>query len=284
MPAKKFNPVTTKLATKSLTHALRKSEQIKINVEECAEELSSVNTALKEEIASSSPQPAMKNALKQSEAVEDKVQECADDLATLNEALEDEVLERHVLEHELVLAKEQEEAARQEAFHDPLTQLPNRVLFNDRLEHGLAQAKRHGWTLAVMFIDLDEFKSINDTHGHPAGDEVLQTIAARLKSITRDDDTISRHGGDEFLYLLMELDDEKDAVVVAGKIISTVSEPCEISTMHDGIMSLSIRPSIGIAIYPKDGSTVEKLVKSADKAMYMAKKTKCGYAFTHQSK
>lgn len=283
MLIKESTPVKTKPAARSLRHTLKKSEQIKVNVEECAEELASVNTSLKKEVDSRTPQPTMKKVLKKSEAVEDKVQECADDLETLNLALEDEVLERHVLEHELVLAKKQEEAARQEAFHDSLTHLPNRVLFNDRLEHGLAQAKRHGWTLAVMFIDLDEFKGINDTHGHPAGDEVLQTIAARLKSITRDDDTISRHGGDEFLYLLMELDNEEDAVIVARKIINTVSEPCEITTMHDGTLSLSVKPSIGIAMYPLDGNTVEKLVKSADRAMYLAKKSKCGYAFTSTS-
>jgi len=265
-------------AAKSLARILDQSERIKDVVEECAEDLASVNSVLKEELSNRPAQPSVESALQKSESVEIKVQDAADDLTTVNQALEEEVKERHVLEHQLIAVKKQEEAARHAAFHDPLTSLPNRVLFNDRLEHGLAQAKRHGWILAVMFIDLDNFKSINDTHGHVIGDMVLQTVALRLKNITRDDDTVSRHGGDEFLYLLLELKTEEDASAIAEKIIQSVSEPCAVN-VNEVALSLSIKPSIGIAIFPKAGDTADALVKSADNAMYRAKRNKTGYAF-----
>ncbi len=129
-----------------------------------------------------------------------------------------------------------------------------------------------------MFIDLDDFKSINDMHGHPAGDKVLQTIAGRLKKMTRADDTVSRHGGDEFLYLLLELKDERDAIQIAEKIIRTLSEPCDIGT-GDPALSRSVRPSIGISLFPKHGDTADALVRSADKAMYSAKRDGSGYSF-----
>jgi diguanylate cyclase (GGDEF)-like protein len=272
------SPPKDSAAAKSLARVLDQSERIKDVVEECAEDLAVVNSVLKDELSSRPSQPGVENALQKSEAVENKVQDCAEDLTAVNQALKEEVLERHVLEHQLIAVKKQEAAARHAAFHDPLTSLPNRVLFNDRLEHGLAQAKRHGWILAVMFIDLDNFKSINDTHGHVVGDAVLQTIASRLKNMSRDDDTVSRHGGDEFLYLLLELKNEQDASAIAEKIIHTVSEPCDVNA-NDVALSLSVRPSIGIAIFPKAGETADTLVKSADSAMYLAKRNKTGYAF-----
>jgi diguanylate cyclase (GGDEF)-like protein len=265
-------------AAKTLAHVLDQSERIKDVVEECAEDLAAVNSALKNELENRPSQPGVEKALQKSESVESKVQDAAEDLTNVNRALEAEVKERHLLEHELTAVKKQEEAARHAAFHDPLTSLPNRVLFNDRLEHGLAQAKRHDWTLAVMFIDLDNFKSINDTHGHVVGDAVLQAISLRLKNMTRDDDTVCRHGGDEFLYLLLELKQESDATMVAEKIILAVGEPCEINA-KDGPLMLSVKPSIGIAIFPTAGETVDALIQSADRAMYQAKRNKTGYAY-----
>src|SRR6202044_3678914 len=112
------------------------------------------------------------------------------------------IRDRTLVDHQLAAAVEQVEGSRNAALHDSLTGLPNRVLFRDRLEHGIAQAKRHRWILAVMFVDMDNFKSINDTYGHEAGDAVLQTVAKRLAHNARVDDTVSRYGGDEFLYLL----------------------------------------------------------------------------------
>src|SRR4029079_6103695 len=175
--------------------------------------------------------------------------------------------DRNLLDHQLAAVTEQEEAVRHAAFHDVLTDLPNRALFNDRLEHGLAQAKRHGWAVAVMFVDLDKFKSINDLHGHDVGDSVLKTISARLKKNARVDDTVSRHGGDEFLYLLMEVRDEKTIASIAEKIIKIIQVPCSV-TVRDLNIELCIGASIGVAIFPHDGATADALIKSSDRAMY----------------
>jgi diguanylate cyclase (GGDEF)-like protein len=132
--------------------------------------------------------------------------------------------------------------------------------------------------LAVMFLDLDKFKHINDTFGHAVGDKVLIEVANRLMKFTREDDTVCRQGGDEFLYLLMEIKKESDAVVIAKKIMHTLGKPCRIKS-GNAIVSPDILPSIGIAIFPKDGDTPDALIKNADLAMYRAKQSKSGYAF-----
>lgn len=265
----------------SLTHVLDKSVEITVVVEECAEELSSVNSTLNDQLKSEGVHPGLLRAIERSEGIEDKIQDAAEDLSSVNRALQEEVKVRHELEDELNATKEQAEADRHAAFHDPLTSLPNRALFNDRLEHGLAQARRHGWMLAVMFIDLDGFKRINDTHGHAAGDQLLQAIASRLMRSIRTDDTVSRHGGDEFLYLLLELKDEADAHRVAEKIIKIISATCELSV--DGMkVSLVVQPSIGVAVFPRDGTSAEALIKSADSAMYRAKPQRSGHHPSNQ--
>lgn len=262
----------------TLTVALDQSEKIQDIVEQCATELSSVNLNLKDELDSHPSQPGAIDALRRSELIENKVQECADDLMIVNQALEEEVRERKVIEQELIEMKVEGDAARHEALHDPLTRLPNRFLCSDRLEHGLVQAKRNGWSLAVMFIDLDKFKSINDTYGHAAGDLVLQTVASRLKSVTRGQDTVSRHGGDEFLLVLLEMKDVASAAAIAEKILQAVGQPCSI--VANGTSEIfTIRLSIGIAMFPKNGETAHDLVACADKAMYEAKKSSLGYAF-----
>jgi diguanylate cyclase len=263
---------------KSLNKVLLRGEHVKELVEEFAEELLSVNKALKQEIANRDPLPGVKSALKKSEAVAKKVKETTQELTDVILALKGEVRDRDMLDHQFAAAIEQEEAARHAAFHDALTGLPNRALFNDRLEHGFAQAKRHGWTLAVMFMDLDDFKIINDSHGHDAGDSVLQAIAQRLKDNTRGGDTVSRVGGDEFLFLLTEIQDEKNIALIAEKIIKAIQAPCNVS-VRDIDISPCIKASIGISIFPKDGTAVKTLVESADKAMYRAKQSKSGYSF-----
>ena len=263
---------------KPIKTVLGQSEKVKDLVDEAAVELSSVSAVLRQEVAEGEAAPGVESALERTETVEDKVQEAADQLTEVNLALKQEVRERHVLEFRLAAVTERAEASRNAAFHDLLTGLPNRALFNDRLEHGLAQAKRHDRSLAVMFIDLDGFKKINDTYGHDAGDEVLKTIAIRLTASTRDDDTVSRHGGDEFLYLITEFGDEQDILPIAEKIISSIQMPCHLTV--DGVKTdASISASIGIAIYPKDGNTAPALVKSADKAMYQAKGSSSRYSF-----
>jgi diguanylate cyclase (GGDEF)-like protein len=263
---------------KSLGKVLVQSEHVRALVEEFAKELSLVNRALEQEIASRDSLPGVKSALKKNEAVAKKVKETTQDLTDVIQALEGEVRNRDMLDHQFAAITEQEEAARHAAIHDFLTGLPNRVLFNDRLEQGLAQAKRQGWTVAVMFIDLDKFKNINDSYGHDAGDEVLRTIARRLKENTRGDDTVSRHSGDEFLYLLMGIRGEQNIALVAEKIIKAIQWPCNVN-VRDISISLRIQASVGISIFPKNGTTAETLIKSADSAMYQAKQNKSGYSF-----
>lgn len=260
---------------KALSQVLKESEIVRGMVKESGDELASVNLVLNEEFSNRELQPEVEMALEKSEAVEAKVQEASKKLSEVNLSLKNEVKERHQLEHELAMLMEQQKATLHDSLHDALTGLPNRVLFNDRLEHGMEQAKRHGWSLAVMFMDLDKFKAINDSYGHDAGDAVLLTIAMRLKETVRTDDTVSRHGGDEFLYLLMEIKEDQDAAIVAKKILKAVQAPCDVS-----VGELTVNTSIGISIYPRDGNTAEALIKSADAAMYRAKQSKSGYSFS----
>lgn len=268
-------------SSKSLSKVLDQSEHVKDLVVEAAEELSSINTVLKQEITDGNLLPVVENAIEKSAAVEDKVQEASEKLSVVNLALKAEVKQRNVLENKLAAVTKQGEADRHAALHDTLTGLPNRALFNDRLEHGLAQAARHGGTLAVMFVDLDDFKIINDTHGHDVGDGVLRIIAQRLKENARSVDTVSRHGGDEFLCLLMEVRDEQVITQIAQKIIKLIEAPCNVSKPGFAI-NPSVKASIGVAVFPKNGTTKEALIESADAAMYEAKRTKSGYIFAPQ--
>jgi diguanylate cyclase (GGDEF)-like protein/PAS domain S-box-containing protein len=145
------------------------------------------------------------------------------------------------------------------AQHDALTGLPNRLLLNDRLDRAVAAARRHGKSLAVLFMDLDDFKGINDRLGHAAGDEVLQSVASRLVSSVRDSDTVSRQGGDEFVVLLAEVACVEDAAFHADKLVAAIAAPHRI----DG-RDLHIAASVGIGVYPADGNDAEKLLRSAD--------------------
>jgi len=159
-----------------------------------------------------------------------------------------------------------EEQIEYQAYHDSLTALPNRLLFRDRLTIALAHAKRQDTGVAVMFLDLDRFKVVNDTLGHSLGDELLRVIAARLKSVLREGDTIARMGGDEFTILLGDLRDGNLAANIAQKLLDTVAEPVRVEGQE-----LYVTTSIGIAVYPNDGETAESLLKNADVAMYRAK-------------
>lgn len=262
----------------SLTDVLGQNEAAQGLVLEAAAELAAINTELKQELAELHPVPGLESALEKSEAVGEKVQEASEKLSSVNVALQEAVADRYLLDDHLAAVTERSAADRHAALHDVLTGLPNRALFNDRLEHGIAYAKRHDWPLAVMFVDLDDFKSINDTHGHDAGDSVLRTIATRLKATTRSDDTVSRVGGDEFLYVLMEVRNEDAAAAIAKKIIASIQTPCDVSLEQENIR-LTVKASVGIAIYPKSGITAETLIKSADMAMYDAKRAGSGYAF-----
>ena len=153
-----------------------------------------------------------------------------------------------------------------QAYHDALTDLPNRLLFHDRLTQALAQARRHGHGLAVLFMDLDQFKLVNDTLGHSAGDRLLQQLAERLSRAVRAEDTVARVGGDEFTILLPHIAQPDDAARVAQNILAAVALPVEIEDQR-----IFLTTSIGISIFPADGYDAEGLLTSADIAMYRAK-------------
>jgi diguanylate cyclase (GGDEF)-like protein len=265
---------------KRLTQVLGQGEHIHVLLEQSTEELSSVNTGIKNALAlaNSDPRPGVKSALDKNEAVVRQLQDASKKLTAVNQALHIEIRDRTMVDHQLAAAVEQEEGSRSAALHDKLTALPNRVLFKDRLEHGIAQAKRHRWILAVLFVDLDKFKTINDTYGHQAGDAVLQTVAMRLKHTTRDDDTISRFGGDEFLCVLTQLHEQNEIAMIAAKILKAIQAPCDLR-VGDVIVTLCPEASIGISVFPKDGASVAELIKRADGAMYEAKENKSGFSF-----
>ena len=152
------------------------------------------------------------------------------------------------------------------AYHDSLTGLPNRRLLADRLEQAIALARRRNAQVALMLLDLDSFKAINDTDGHAVGDAVLATMAHRLRTAVRESDTVARIGGDEFVVLLPEIESEDTAVVIAEKIIAAVRAPLD-SQMRNYRLGVSI----GIAFFPDDGENGERLLQQADSAMYRAK-------------
>jgi diguanylate cyclase (GGDEF)-like protein/PAS domain S-box-containing protein len=154
------------------------------------------------------------------------------------------------------------------ALHDSLTELPNRVLLNDRLKQAVRMDERHHKKLAVLFVDLDHFKSINDSLGHATGDALLKSVANRMRETLREMDTVSRHGGDEFVILLPEIEEASDAALVAEKILGGLAAPHLIEGRE-----LLVTASIGISIFPEHGHAAEVLVNRADLAMYEAKKS-----------
>jgi diguanylate cyclase (GGDEF)-like protein len=277
---KLVKPVAAKNA--SLERVLKQNEKIKETVKHAASELSSVNEVLKQKKGAEVPVQVIKDVITQNKEVEHKVAKAADDLHQVNAELAHELVKRVDLESELAIMKTdladvrddlsksqtKEDETRRFALQDTLTGLPNRVLFEQSLDNGLIQAKRHGWGLAVLFIDIDKFKDINDTYGHGMGDKVLIMVADRLQSAMREEDTASRWAGDEFVCLLLEVKQEADVTRLAENMVNRISEPCE----FNGTV-LSIRVSIGIAIYPADGETADLLFQNADTAMYKAKGT-----------
>jgi diguanylate cyclase (GGDEF)-like protein/PAS domain S-box-containing protein len=258
----------------TLALALARSEQVQAKVEACADDLASANDVVKTKIAEGATTVAANTALAITEKVESKVRESADDLHEVNESLAQELND---LNHTEIALTESRAAladteatlatARLRALHDSVTTLPNRDLFNDRLTHAIAMAGRHGWTLAVMFLDLDGFKTINDTHGHSAGDGVLKEVAKRLLEHSREEDTVCRNGGDEFLYLLVDPQGTENVKRIANKVLMNIEQPIAIDDQQ-----LVIGASIGIAVYPDHGTTGEQLIRNADTAMYRAKK------------
>jgi diguanylate cyclase (GGDEF)-like protein/PAS domain S-box-containing protein len=194
-------------------------------------------------------------------------------MATLTRVYDaEEQLFFHVgIYRDITQRKEYEQKIKHIATHDSLTNLPNRLLLDDRIEQAIANAQRHNAKVAVMFIDLDRFKLINDTLGHNIGDLVLKEISGRLVSVLRGSDSISRVGGDEFIVLLKDISNPQDAATVAEKIIAAVSQPCNVDNHH-----LVLTCSIGITLFPDNGNTAEGLSRLADLAMISAKQQRQG--------
>ncbi len=218
-------------------------------------------------------QRALLEATRASEReLEHRIAERTAELNEVNERLRAEALERDTLMAQL---REREEHLRFMAQHDPLTGLPNRISMQQRLALALELGKRNRQKVAVMVVDLDDFKRINDTDGHPAGDQALIEVAMRLRTATRASDTVARYGGDEFVVLVGELEHAGDASAIAEKIADVVRLPL---ALESGVWNIGC--SIGISVYPDDAAEGDTLIRLADKAMYHSKsKPEARFAF-----
>ncbi len=190
------------------------------------------------------------------EQLEKQVDVRTNQLVVINRSLENEISERRRAEDNL----------KHLAHHDALTNLPNRLLLDARLEHAIERARRNENQVAVLFLDLDNFKNINDSLGHAAGDELLRMVGERLRTGIREDDTVSRLGGDEFVIVMEQVENQNVIEHLAEKLMSTLEEKFEIHNQ-----ALFVGTSIGISLFPQDGDSAEKLVANADAAMYRAK-------------
>ena len=275
------DPAIAARESTALASALAQSRSVKDRVLACAADIGTTNTIVKQTLAEGATQAAADVALTSSERVEAEVRECAEDLQGVNTTLARSVADlKHTeqalaksrsalarTELELRDARKDEQAARHQALHDQLTGLPNRAHFDTRLEQAIASAKRHRLTLAVMFFDIDDFKQINDVHGHAIGDGVLREVASRLTRLCRDEDAVCRNGGDEFLCCVMNPKGQANIQRIAQKILSKLREPIELDSL-----TLSVDVSIGISVYPANGVSGEQLIQDADAAMYSAKR------------
>ncbi len=217
--------------------------------------------------------------------------ECVEDMNRLHVSLGRERMRGHQLESELfdartalaqarvelVGSRSEERRSRRLALHDDLTLLPNRSFFGEWLEQTLVRAVPLQQSFAVLYLDLDGFKPINDTHGHAVGDELLCIVASRLARAVRAEDVVSRLGGDEFACLLTNLPGREQLGHLARKLFDAVAAPVKI-----GAHELTVSPSIGIAMCPADGNSADALLRNADAAMYRAKRERSGFAFFDQ--
>ncbi|WP_296250246.1 diguanylate cyclase [uncultured Stenotrophomonas sp.] len=191
----------------------------------------------------------------------------------LRDALSELSERNRQLEIEVEQRKQMEQEMRHLAMHDMLTGLPNRALFMDRLESAHHRAQRHGGMFALVYVDVDRFKEVNDTWGHGAGDAVLIELAARLRGALRENDTVARLGGDEFALVLEELDDINDAHRLMERVSESLLAPMRYQRDGEQV-TLSIGASIGLAAYPADGAEVDALLHAADQAMYLTKRSR----------
>ena len=178
------------------------------------------------------------------------------------------------LQVEIAERQRLEELAQHRATHDPLTGLPNRLLFIDRLQKSIDRAQRRGKSCALFYIDIDEFKPVNDRHGHHAGDALLQAIARRMEEVMRKVDTVARLGGDEFAAIMEEPADAADALLAAQRLGESLRQPYRLELRdHPEGLEARVGASIGIALFPQHAAELEALVRAADKIMYRAKKS-----------
>jgi diguanylate cyclase (GGDEF)-like protein len=181
------------------------------------------------------------------------------------------------IQEELAGAQEREKRARYLAFHDDLTALPNRRFFRERLGRALTNQGAGPPHLAVIYLDLDDFKALNDTYGHATGDALLNLVAERLAHALRAEDLVSRLGGDEYACLITGMSNRQRLQQIASTLFETVSAPFKIGTL-----TLNVRPSIGIAVCPSDGTTTDDLMRAADTAMYGAKRQRSSFSFSER--
>jgi len=253
----------------------------------CADNLGSSNDVAKMRQAAGANPLSADKSLENNQRVQREVRECAHDLHELTETLMDgigEVKEQTRIalaesknalassEAALATAQDGEKKAQLRVLHDAATGLANRDLFDDRLAHAIALAKRHDWTLAVMFLGIVSFKLINDTHGHAVRGRLLRELGKRLLKHARDEDTVCRNEGGEFLYLLMNPRGGENILRIAGAMLKTITQPFDTVDYRQ----LVIKASIGIASYPENGSTGEQLISNAHTAMCCARNSLSG--------
>jgi len=291
-PVRQGTPASPPRTLNILDTALDQSHEVKAEVEAVAEDLAAANDLAHVQVARGATTLPAADALRDGLAVQARVKDVAADLQEVTDNLAHGVSEVKAVElaldeshaalaesqAALALSRSAESAATQLAMHDQKTGLPNRSLFDDRLAQAIAGAERHGWLLAVMFLDLDRFKLVNDTHGHAAGDAVLAVVAERITRKLRDEDTVCRNGGDEFLYLLIDPAGRETVARIASLVRESIGSP-----IHVGALQFSITSSIGIALYPDHGISGQALIAHADAAMYRAKQRGSPFEFFEPS-
>jgi diguanylate cyclase (GGDEF)-like protein len=214
-----------------------------------------------------SPSNTQNQPVAQSPESSAALEKCSDQLKSVEMVLAE-------TEAALQAAMEREKVARSLALHDPLTKLANRELFDERLANAIAIADRRSWSLAILFLDLDAFKTVNDAYGHAVGDIVLRKTADRLIQCCREEDTLCRYGGDEFLALLLDPKSRANIETILMRTRDSIRDPFQVEDQR-----ITLDLSVGVAIYPTDGISGDELIPNADTAMYQAKINKSGWHF-----
>jgi diguanylate cyclase (GGDEF)-like protein len=282
MPSDLNQPANPVDEPASLALAMNQSHEITEKLALCADNLGSSNDVAEMRQAVGANPLSADKSLANNQRVQREMQECAHDLHELTGTLMDGIVEvkeqarvalaesKHALassEAALVTAQDGEKKAQLRGLRDSATGLANRDLFDDRLTHAIALAKRHDWTLAVMFLDIGGFKHMNDIHGHAVGGRILKETGKRLLKHARDEDTICRNEDGEFLYLLMNPRGSENIERIAGALLKAIAQPVDTGDHRRHFVTASI----GIATYPDNGSTEDQLISNAHTAMCLAR-------------